>query len=58
MNYITINGAIKLEGEAAREFIKKLDEMSKELREELHDKGFTIRYNAGSTQTKLYAYWR
>ena len=58
MNYIIINGNIKLEGDAAREFIKKLGEMSLELREELHEKGFTVKYNAGSTQNKTYAYWR
>ena len=58
MNYIIINGNIKLEGDAAREFIKKLGEMSIELREELHEKGFTVKYNAGSTQNKIYAYWK
>lgn len=57
MNYIIINGNIKLEGDAAREFIKKLGEMSLELREELHENGFTVKYNAGSTQNKIYAYW-
>lgn len=58
MNYIIINGNIKLECDAAREFIKKLGEMSLELREELHEKGFTVKYNAGSTQNKIYAYWK
>ena len=58
MNYIIINGNIKLEGDVAREFIKKLGEMSMELREELHEKGFTVKYNAGSTQNKIYAYWK
>ena len=58
MNYIIINGNIKLEGDAAREFIKKLGEMSMELREELHEKGFTVKYNAVSTQNKIYAYWK